>query len=147
MAIGNIVKRKIGEQVRDWVYLGIRTGARFSIEQAELMMEQGKTEEAILQIKRAVDMPNRARARIDYFISQYGQPLLIECLTLAGDCTIAELNAELTTLENYAGNLVTRKNAGESWTDIAQDIKTNVEKESLKWVFPFPPGYTDVWGE
>jgi len=28
MAIDNIIKRKIGEQIRDWIYLGIRTGAR-----------------------------------------------------------------------------------------------------------------------
>ena len=145
--ISNIIKKKIGREVREWIMLGIRTGARRAVEQYRSEMARGNAERAILSIKRAIDMPHRARTRIDYFISLYGQPLLVECLSLEGDVTIVELDTELTTLENYCQGLVDRKDSGESWNDLAADIESHVEKESDKWIFPFPPGYTDIWGE
>jgi len=147
MAMSNILKKKIGREVREWIMLGIRTGARRSVADYRVLMVQGRTTEAENQIKRAIDMPHRARARINHFISLYGQPLLVECLALEGDVTVAELNAELTDLENYCQGLVDRRNGGESWDDLATDIESHVEHEALKWVFPFPPGYTDIWGE
>jgi hypothetical protein len=147
MAITDIVMKKIAKELWEWIFLGIRTGMRRAIEEAESLIAQGKTTDAILSIKRAVDLPHRARERINYFIVQYGQQFLIDCLALEGDIMISELNTELTNLENYAANLVARKNGGESWTDITNDIKTNIENESMKWIFPLPPGYLDVWGE
>jgi hypothetical protein len=147
VAISNILKKKIGREIREWVMLGIRTGARRGVEQYRIEKARGNTEQAINLLKRAVDMPHRARARINHFIQLYGQPFLAECLTLEGDVTVAELNAELTTLENYCQRLVDRRNAGESWDSIAADIETNIENESIRWAFPFPPGYTDAWGE
>lgn len=147
MAISNIIKKKIGREIREWIMLGIRTGARRAVEVYYAEMARGNTAQAILSIKRAIDMPHRARARINHFISLYGQPLLVECLSMEGDVTVAELNTELTTLENYCQGLIDRKNRGESWDDLAADIESHVERESDKWVFPFPPGYTDIWGE
>ena len=147
MAISNILKEKIGRELRDWIFLGIRTGARRAVNDYRSLLANGRTQDAENSIKRAIDLPHRARARINYFISQYNQQFLGECLNLAGDATLSELDTELQILENYAQTLVDRRGQGESWDDLAGDIEANIENESTKWVFPFPPGYTDIWGE
>ncbi len=147
MAISNIIKEKIGKELREWIFLGIRTGVRRSVGDYRSLLASGRTQEAEFALKRAIDMPNRARARINYFISQYGQQFLVECMGLAGDVTLVELNTELQILENYAQNLVDRRGQGDSWDDLAGDIEVKIENESDKWVFPFPPSYTDIWGE
>ncbi len=147
MAISNIIKEKIGKELREWIFLGIRTGARRAVTDYRSLLANGRTQEAENTIKRAIDLPHRARARINYFISQYSQQFLVECMGLAGDATLAELNTELQVLENYAQNLVDRRGQGESWNDLADDVEANIENESVKWAFPFPPGYTDIWGE
>jgi hypothetical protein len=147
MPVSNILKRKIGEQLNNWIYLGIRTGARKSIEEY-LTLKDIDPVRAESAIKRAIDMPHRARSRINQFIAAHTQAFLMECINLWGDATIAELNAELTMLENYAMGLHDRRiNGGESWDSLAADIMSHVEKESDKWAFPFPEGYRDVWGE
>jgi len=147
MAITNILKKKIGDELRNWIFLGIKTGVRRAVKDYRVLMSSDRTIDAINSLKRAIDMPHRARTRIEYFITQYSQQFLVECMALAGAETLTELNAELQTLENYAQNLVTRQGQGESWDDLATDIESNIENESIKWVFPFPPGYTDIWGE
>lgn len=97
-------------------------------------------------IKRAIDMPHRTRERINYAISVYGQPELEACLLEAGTTTIAELNSELTTMEEYATGLYDRRTVNvESWDSLADDILTNVQDEVIRWTFPFPPDYTDIW--
>ena len=147
MAVTNIIKKKIARELVEWVFLGIRTGARRGVEEAERLMILGDNDSAILQLKRVIDLPNRAIARIDYFISLHGINILQDGLALYGGVTLVELNAELAILENYCRNLKDRKDGGESWISIVEDIKSNVEFESLKWVFPFPPDYVDIWGE
>jgi hypothetical protein len=147
MAISDVLKKKIGKELREWLFLGVRTGARRGVNNYRQLVATGRMVEAELAIKRVIDLPHRTRARIDHFISLYGQPLLAECMALEGTTTLGELNVELTALENYAQNLVDRRNGGESWDDLATDIEGNVENESIKWLFPFPPGYTDIWGE
>ena len=147
MAVSNILKKKVGRELVEWVFLGIRTGARRGVEEAERLMILGDNDSAILQLKRVIDLPNRAIARIDYFISLHGINILQDGLALYGGVTLVELNAELAILENYCRNLKDRKDGGESWISIVEDIKSNVEFESLKWVFPFPPDYVDIWGE
>ena len=147
MAISNILMKKIAKELREWIYLGIRTGARRSVQNYRTLLVNGRDAEAILEIKRAIDMPHRARGRINYFITLYGQPFLVSCMTLEGTETLGELNTELTALETYAQGLVDRKNLGETWDLLATDLESHLEDESIKWVFPFPPEYTDVWGE
>lgn len=147
MAIADIVKKKIGRELREWIFLGIRTGARRGVENYRSLIVIGRDTEAVLAIKRAIDLPHRVRERIDYFIDQYSQSFLFECMAFEGTTTLAELNSELQILENYAQNLVNRQGGGESWDDLASDIETNIEKESTKWIFPLPPGYTDIWDE
>ena len=101
MAIDNFVKRKIGEQIANWVYLGIKTGAR---RYAEMYEQQKATnlDEGIKNLKYAINKPHETRQRINQFISTYGQPYLVECMNLySSDVTLAEFNAELTQMENY----------------------------------------------
>lgn len=145
MAIDSIIKKRIGRELREHLLLGIRTGARRGVEQYQRLKES-EPDEALRQLKRAIDLPNRARARINEFIRLYGQPLLVECIAMSDGLTIIELNAELTALENYCKGLYDRRQLGEGWDSIAADIEANVEDESLKWIFPFPEGYTDIWG-
>lgn len=147
MAINEILKKKIGRELREWIYLGIRTGMRRAVADYRAK-KAGMPDEAALAIKRAIDLPRRARARIDEAISRYGQQQVVDVLTENGTVTIAELNAELTGLESYAQGLYDRRiNDSESWDSLAADIEANVELESEKWVFPIPAGYTDIWGE
>ncbi len=146
-------KRKIGRELVDWIYLGIRTGARRGVEayQSQKATDFAGAEE---QLKRAANIPLRARARINYARDRYEaingvgtfNTFIGECLALAGSVTLADLNADLTTLENYANNLIAEKQAGAMTLDqVADDIVANMEKESDDWVFPFPSGYTDQW--
>ena len=151
--ISDAKKRKIGRELVDWIYLGIRTGARRS---AQIYQQEkiSNPTQAIAHIKRAVDMPNRARARINEWISVYdaengigtGQIFLGECLTLAGSVTLGEINAELTALEAQAQTVVDNVAGGWTWDQVASAIE-NQEWEAKDWAFPLPQGYVDVWGE
>lgn len=147
MPVSNIKKRKIAEELQNWIFLGIRTGISRGVDEYRQLMVAGKTDEAIKSIKRAIDLPHRSRARINEFIRVYSQAQLIDCLSRLNDCTIAEMNAELTILENYATNLYNRQIGGESWDSLATDIESHVDNESIEWIFPFPAGYVDLWGE
>lgn len=148
MAITDIKKKKIGRELTEWVFLGIRTGARRAVAEYREQTAAGNTELAVAHIKRAVDLPHRARARITQAVTTYGQPAIVECITAYDGVTLAEINAELTTLETYAQGLVDHvNNDGWTWDQVATDIEDKVANESAEWVFPLPAGYTDVWGE
>jgi len=155
MAITDVVKKKIGRELKEWIFLGIRTGARRSVAAYRNELVSNPIV-ALNHLKRAVDLPNRARARINTWKEVYypgnnsgANSFLIECLTLAGGgVTLGEIDSELTTLENYCQNLVNQKNAETmSWDDVATSIESNVEWEALKWIFQLPEDYLDVWGE
>ena len=153
MPIADAKRRRIGVELIDWVYLGIRTGARQSVEE----YERYKTTQPALaeeHLKRACNMPMRARARINEARRLYEiengantfNTFISGCLSLSGTVTLAELNAELTTLENYANNLIAQKIAGTMTLDqVASDIRANVRLEAMDWAFPFPTNYVDSW--
>jgi hypothetical protein len=151
MPIADAKKRRIGRELIDFIYLGIRSGARLSVaDYQRLKVSAPALAEASLL--RAVHMPLRARARINeasrVFELENGagtfNAFLVSCLALAGTVTLAELNTELTTLETYANNLRARKLGGESLDSIAADIQTNVRNEVLDWTFGF---FNDVYVE
>ena len=144
MAIDNVIKKKIGRELREWIFLGIRTGMRRGV--AEYRQD---TVNNLNAIKRAIDLPHRARARIDEAIRVYGQQAIVDALASnnSGDVTIAEMNAELTILEAYAQDLVDRQTGGEDWDSLAIDIETNIELELMRWRFETPSGYKDIWSE
>jgi hypothetical protein len=147
MAISNILKRKIAIELQDWIFLGIRTGMRRGVQSYRALLSTNPTE-AVNEIKRAIDLPQRARARINQFIATYTQAYLVSCISMYSDYTISELNTELTSLENYATGLYNRRiNNSESWGSLATDIETNITLESQIWTFPLPGNYKDIWGE
>lgn len=165
MALSDAVNRKTAWELIDWLYLGIRTGSRKSVEVYREAMAEAATlpagaerdeveAQGIAHLRRAVDMPRRTRARIEYALSQLPGTrqqqiqALNDILALADPgVTVADLDAELTALENYCQGLVDDFGAGaKGYDDIATDIEAQVEHEALRWRFPLPPGYVDIWG-
>jgi hypothetical protein len=148
MPIDDIKKKKIGRELTEWIFLGVRTGMRRGVEMYEAE-KANNLDRAILALKRAVDLPRRAKIRIQEFIQKDpGNLQLIEdSLALYGTVTRAEIQAELDSLEIYAQGLKDAYDGGASYDDIANDITNNIEKESDYWIFKIPDGYTDIWGE
>lgn len=153
MAISDAKKRRIGNELIDWIYLGIRTGARHRVaEYRKIAGTDPIRAEEIL--KAAVNMPNRARARINearrLYEVRFGtgtfNAFIASCLSLVGNITIAEVNTALTALEAESNALITaHKNSTMTLLQIADWIDANWENESLDWTFPFPVGYKDNW--
>jgi len=152
MAIQDAKKRRIGRELVDWIHLGIRTGARRAVANYRQEKANGNQAQAIEQITRAVNMPRRARERINETIRLYelkngantANPFLISCLALAGSVTLGEINSDLTTLENQTANLIANNAAGGTLDEMATAIENALDNEANEWQFPFPDGYTDV---
>lgn len=154
MAISDAKKRKIGVQLIDWIYLGIRTGARRSVEEYQRLKATDPAE-AEQHLARACNMPMRRRAVINAIIERYesrngagtAPAYLNECLALTGtSITVADLNAELTSLENYANTLIDAKIAGTMTLDnIAADIESKVEWEASDWSPSIDFSVVDRW--
>lgn len=150
MAIADAKKRRIGRELVDWIYLGIRTGARRSTAEYQNLKVSNRPQ-AIEHLTRAVNMPNRARARIDKWIADYdavngagsGQAFIGECLALAGSVTLGEINSELTTLENQANTLIANNQAGGTLDEMAAAIEGALDWEAQQWQFPIPATYSD----
>lgn len=152
MAIADAKKRRIGRELVDWIHLGIRTGARRSVATYRAEKLAGNNTRAIEEITRAVNMPRRARERLDEWIRVYdlangagaGQTFLGECLTLAGSVTLGNINGDLTTLENAASNFISLNAGGETLDQLATRLENALENEANQWKFPFPDGYADI---
>jgi len=146
--IDDIRKKKIGRELREWIFLGIKTGMRRAVEKYEFL-KIADPAQAILQLKRGVDLPHRAEARIRASIqSRPGNLQVIsEALALCGTTTITELQDELDVMSTYAMGLKTDYDDGATWDDLADDIVANVPKEARDWFFPIPDDYVDIWGE
>src|SRR4030042_4419014 len=138
MAISEILLKKIGREIREWIYLGIRTGMRRGVMEYRSSLAT-YPDQAILALKRAVDLPRRARIRIETAIAKYGLTKLQQALALDGTVTVTELNAALTTLETYAQGLYNHViNDAWTWDQVASDIEANVYFEIDEWMFPLP---------
>jgi hypothetical protein len=152
MPIADAKKKMIGRQLVEWLYLGIRSGARASVDDYQRFKVKNPAL-ADEYLKRAVNMPLRARARLVEASRLYElengigtfNTFLASCLALAGTVTLSELNTDLTTLENYANALIARKQGGEALDSIAADVTANLRDELKDWQFPFPAGYVDQW--
>ena len=152
MAIADAKRKKIGRELIEWVYLGIRAGARHSVTE----YHKYKATDPVLaeaHLLRAVNMPLRARVRVNearrLYELRFGantfNAFVTSCLSLAGTVTLAELNTALTTLENNTATLKAMKAGGSTNNEIAAWIETNWDDEVQEWVFPFPAGYVDSW--
>ena len=147
MPVTNILRRKIANELQSWVYLGIREAMVKGAKEYQALRTSDPTL-AVNMLKRAIDMPRRARHRIDYAIATYGENLITNSLNRYSDCTLVELNAEVDYLVAYAQDLYVRRTVqGENWSPLAKDIIDNVPEDSKQWNFPLPPGYLDIWGE
>lgn len=152
MAISDAKKRKIGNELVDWIYLGIRTGARRSTEEYRRLLLENRLDEAKASLTRAVNMPRRARARITTWIAGYdaingagsAQTFLASCLSIAGTVTLSEIDAELTMLENQAQILINNNQSGWTLDQVATAIENQLEWEAKDWVFPLPVDYVDI---
>lgn len=151
MAIIDAKKRRIGRELVDWIYLGIRTGARRLVEEYRANVATNPAHAKAL-LSAAVNKPRRARDRINNWIANYdavngagaGQIYLGECLTLAGVVTLAQINTELTNLETQAQTLITNNQSGWTLEQVAAYIEANLEWEAKLWEFPNSAGYTDI---
>lgn len=149
--ISDAKKRKIGRELVDWIYLGIRTGARRSTELYQLEKATNPTL-AKNHLTRAVNMPRRARARVNKWITEYdaingagtGQVFIGECLTLAGSVTLGEINSELTNLESLAQTVIDNNAGGWTLDQVAAAIENQLEWEAKDWIFPLPTAYSDT---
>ena len=152
MPILDAKKHRIGRELVDWIHLGIRTGARRSVTAYRTEKANGNQAQAIESITRAVNMPRRAKERINEWIRVYdlangsgaAQIFISECLTLAGSVTLGEINSDLTTLENQTNILIANNQSGGTLDEMATDLENALEDEASLWQFPFPGGYTDI---
>ena len=147
MAINEILLKRIGRELREWIYLGIRTGMRQGVKDYYMlkMVDASASQSAL---ERAVDLPRRARTRINTAITKYGQQIFIDALQFNGSTTLLDLNTELSLLEAYAQNLYDRCiKDNESLDSLAIDIETNIAEEINEWKFPLPEDYRDIWGK
>jgi len=147
MPISEILLKKIGREIREWIFLGIKTGIRRAVADYRVHLSTNP-DHAILCLKRAVDLPRRARIRIETAVAKFGITKLQAALATDGTVTITELNIAISTLETYATSLYNHyKNDAWTFEQIATDIESNIELESNQWDFPLPSGYRDIWGE
>ncbi len=141
-----IVKKQVGLEI-ERLFLSICAGMLQSAYDYERAKEKNEAV-AIDQIKRAVDMPNRVKHRLVEFATNYTTDYLDECLVIAGGTiTYSELQIELSNMKSYANDLVDAKQGGQTWGQISETIRSQVEDESLKYIVPFPKNYIDIWGE
>jgi len=154
MAIADAKKRKIGIHLIDWIHLGIRTGARRSVEEYRRLAATDPVQ-AEGHLARACNMPMRARATINAIMARYGSAngagtavaYLGQCLALTGtSITVADLNVDLTAMENFCNGLIDDKIAGTKTLDeIAAAIEAQVEWEALDWSPPIDFSQVDRW--
>ena len=166
MAIADAKERKIGRELVEWLYLGLRTGIRKGVAEYQALKVADPTE-AVTQLKRAMDLPHRVRARIDHFISQQdgkgGPNAGINRLNAAlnsfgagksgpNRVSMSDIDADIVVLENQMAALKVQApdpygNAAMTWDDLATALEATIENEIDDWRFEIPPGYTDIWGE
>lgn len=152
MPIADAKKRKIGAELIDWIYLGIRTGARQAVAEYHVLKATDPLR-AEAHLLRAVNMPVRARARINetrrVYELRFGagtfNAFIASCLALGRTVTIGELNAELVSLEANTATLKSMKASGSTNDQIAAWIETNWDNEVNDWKFLFHVGYQDSW--
>lgn len=157
MAASDVLKKKIGRELREWIYLGVRTGMRRCRTEYRAIVATDP-DRAILIMRRCLDLPRRARLRILDFINNFatrypsegvtGTEYLRQCLLLNNSATISELNTELTTMENGCITLRNHIIAGtRTWAQVVTIVENNTEDESIRWIFKIPTGELDIWGD
>jgi HD-like signal output (HDOD) protein len=151
MSIKDAKKRMIGRQLVDWIFLGVETGARKSVEE----YRKNKTSNPAMAkdfLTRAVNMPRRARLRIEAWISEYdtqhksgaAETYLNECLHCCGSITLSEIMTELKALEAKTQSIIDNNASGATLDETAISIEQNLNWTAKEWEFLFPSDYKDL---
>ena len=95
----------------------------------------------------AIEMPHQARLRIQSYVNEYGIADLQNCLAKAGGVTLGDINNAVTTMETYCMGLHDALIAETmTWDQASTNLQGHFENIMPKISFPFPVGYTDIWG-
>lgn len=153
MAIQSAKKRRIGNELIDWIYLGIRAGARDFVRQYEAA-KATRPVDAEKYLREAVNMPLLARARINEARRVYElkngvgtfNTQVASCLVLTGSgITLAEINTELTTMESEVATIKAARAGGSTLDQIAALVLATWEDERADWTFRVPDDYVALW--
>jgi hypothetical protein len=146
----------------------IRQNAADAVNSYNTLRTEGQDTAAVNTLKRALDMPNRLRARFGAWQSQYNSRngagsanvLAAECIGLfnqgkaaADQTTLGEVNTKLANMENWAAQIVTQSpppygDGSLTWDDIAGQLHLQVDYvPTIMSRLPFPTDYVDIWGE
>lgn len=101
-------------------------------------------------LQNILTLPERRRSRINNCIAEIGQPALVALIDAYGVNTAAEMNTELTTLENQCVALKAQLDSGTTWADLADIIEAGLEMGPLEKIakyFQYEPNFTDMFGE
>lgn len=103
---------------------------------------------AIEHLKNAITKPANVKARALEFVANYTGAELSTCIAIITDgVTLQELNTELTAMETYCQNLYDAIMAETmTWDEASANLQSHFEDIMPKITFPFPAGYTDIWG-
>lgn len=129
------------------LYLGIRLGIRKSVAVYREFEAKGNAEAGIPSLMRAIDMPNRRRARLEAAIARLGQSAISETLALLSATAMQEMNADMNALLSAAQGLAADlTNGTKTPGQIATILETATAGERSDLTLPFPNPYTDVFG-
>jgi hypothetical protein len=103
---------------------------------------------AIEHLKNAITKPANVKARLLEYTDNYTTAELILAMTEVSDgVTAGELNTELTAMETYCANMKTAIDAETiTWDQASTALQGHFENIMPRITFPFPNGYTDIWG-
>jgi hypothetical protein len=151
MSINDAKKRMIGRQLVDWIFLGVETGARQSVEDYRKNVSSNPAMAKDF-LTRAVNMPRRARLRIEAWISEYdnqnesgsAETYLNECLQCCGSVTLSDIMTELQALEAKTQAIIDSNVSGATLDEIATAIENELNWTAKEWEFLFPFNYEDL---
>jgi hypothetical protein len=145
MAIETIKMRKIARELQEWIYLGINEGM---IQSSNEFIRLRNTDQiqADSHLKRSIDMPYRAKIRIEEFCKTYGEKYINECLAIYGDVTLDELLAEIDKMIVYSEERVKEYiNTAIDNAVIAEKIRAEIPSNIEEWTFKIPADYKDIF--
>lgn len=103
---------------------------------------------AIEHLKNAITKPANIRARVNEYIDNFSSAQLGNAIDVIDEnITPSELNTEFLAMENYCADLKSQIDAESiTWDEASIALQGQFENITSKLVFPFPKGYTDIWG-
>lgn len=145
MAIETIKMRKIARELQEWIYLGINEGMIQSANEY-IKLQSVDPVQAESWLKRSIDMPYRARVRIEEFIKTYTKEYIDNCMKIYGDCTVDELLADIDIMIKYSEERVKEFiDTAHNNRVIAEKIRSEIQSQAEGWTFRIPADYKDIF--